>query len=191
MRNYKNILRLSGVSVILLVVIFSCKEDILPKPKAQLRLQYPDPTYELIKTDCPYIFEKSSSATLKVNNKCWVNIDYQELRATVNMTYRPVDNNLKELFLEAEKLTFNHTIKADGISSVPYANKDKKVYGSIFEVTGNAASPIQFHVTDSLRHFITGAVYFNVQPNYDSIKPAISYIQSDIVRMIESMEWKN
>jgi len=191
MRNYKNILRLSGVSVILLVVIFSCKEDILPKPKAQLRLQYPDPTYELIKTDCPYIFEKSISATLKVNNKCWVNIDYQELRATVNMTYRPVDNNLKELFLEAEKLTFNHTIKADGISSIPYANKDKKVYGSIFEVTGNAASPIQFHVTDSLRHFITGAVYFNVQPNYDSIKPAISYIQSDIVRMIESMEWKN
>ena len=42
------------------------------------------------------------------------------------MTYRPVENNLKELLLEAEKLTFNHTIKADGISSVPYANKEKK-----------------------------------------------------------------
>ena len=69
------------------------------------------------------------------------------------MTYRPVDNNLKELFLEAEKLTFNHAIKADGISSIPYANKDQKVYGSIFEVTGNAASPIQFHVTDSSQTF--------------------------------------
>ena len=64
-------------------------------------------------------------------------------------------------------------------------------YGSIFEVTGNAASPIQFHVTDSVKHFITGAVYFSVQPNYDSIKPAISYLQNDVVRMIESMEWKN
>ena len=107
------------------------------------------------------------------------------------MTYRPVNDNLKELFLEAEKLTFNHAIKADGISSIPYANKDKKVYGSIFEVTGNAASPLQFHVTDSVQNFITGAVYFNVQPNYDSIKPAISYLQKDIMRMIESMEWKN
>ena len=62
---------------------------------------------------------------------------------------------------------------------------------SVFEVTGNAASPIQFHVTDSVKHFITGAVYFSVQPNYDSIKPAISYLQNDVVRMIESMEWKN
>ncbi len=103
----------------------------------------------------------------------------------------PVENNLNELFLEAEKLTFNHTIKADGISSIPYTNKENKVYGSIFEVTGNAASPIQFHVTDSTNHFITGAVYFDVQPNYDSIRPAINYLQNDIISMIESLEWKN
>ena len=76
------------------------------------------------------------------------------------MTYRPVENNLKELFLEAEKLTFNHTIKADGISSIPYANKEKKVYGSIFEVTGNAASPIQFHVTDSSQSFYNWSCLF-------------------------------
>ena len=182
---------MSWIYIALIVVLVSCKEEVLPKPKAQLRLEYPAPAYDMVKTDCPYTFEKSTMVNLKVNNKCWVNIDYPELRATVNMTYRPVENNLKELFLEAEKLTFNHTIKADGISSIPYANRDKKVYGSIFEVTGNAASPLQFHLTDSVRHFITGAVYFNVQPNYDSIKPAISYIQNDIVRMIESMEWKN
>jgi len=168
----------------------SCKEEVLPKPKAQLRLEYPAPVYESIVTDCPYTFDKSSNTELKINSKCWVNIDYPRLKASINMTYRPIEDNLNELFLEAEKLTFNHTIKADGISSAPYANKDKKVYGSIFEVTGNAASPIQFHVTDSTSHFITGAVYFNVQPNYDSIKPAINYLQQDIIRMIESMEWK-
>lgn len=183
-----------GVAVAMLcgiLTISSCKEEVLPKPKAQLRLEYPAPEYESIETDCPYGFEKSSDTELRINNKCWVNIDYPKLKASINMTYRPVDGNLKELFLEAEKLTFNHTIKADGISSAPYVNKDKEVYGSVFEVTGNAASPIQFHVTDSIRHFITGAVYFNVQPNYDSIKPAINYLQKDIIRMIESMEWKN
>jgi len=172
--------------------MLSCfKEDTLPKPKAQLRLEYPSPAYEMINSDCPYTFDTSSATKVKLNSKCWVNIDYPKLKASINMTYRPVEDNLKELLIEAEKLTFNHTIKADGISSAPYINQQKKVYGSIFEVTGNAASPIQFHVTDSSSHFITGAVYFNVQPNYDSIKPAINYLQKDIIRIIESLEWKD
>lgn len=173
------------------LTLYSCKEDVLPKPKAQLRLEYPEPAYESIHTDCPFIFDKSKVTEVAINNKCWVNIDYVKLKASINMTYRPVDNNLKELFVEAEKLTFNHTIKADGISSIPYSNTEKKVYGSIFEVTGNAASPIQFHVTDSTNHFITGAVYFDVQPNFDSIRPAINYLQKDIIHLIESLEWKN
>lgn len=191
MMKNENLGKLICILVLFLSLVWSCKEDVLPKPKAQLRLEYAEPSYDLIQTDCPYVFEKSNSAILKVNEKCWVNLEYKTLNASINMTYRPVEDNLKELFLEAEKLTFNHAIKADGISSVPYANKDKKVYGSIFEVTGNAASPIQFHVTDSVQNFITGAVYFNVQPNYDSIKPAINYLQNDIIHMIESMEWKN
>lgn len=176
--------------LLLCMLIFSCKEDVLPKPKAQLRLEYPKAVYEKLVTDCPYTFEISATSDFQINSKCWVNIEYPKLKATINMTYRPVEENLKELFLEAEKLTFNHTIKADAISAVPYANKSKNVYGSIFEVTGNAASPIQFHATDSLHHFITGAVYFDVQPNYDSIRPAINHLQQDVIRMIESLEWK-
>ncbi len=184
-------IKLTFMTLLCIIVINSCKEDVLPKPKAQLRLEYPLPMYETIVTDCPYSFDVSGDTDVKINGKCWVNIDYHKLKASINMTYRPVENNLKELFLEAEKLTFNHTIKADGISSTPYTNRERKVYGSIFEVTGNAASPIQFHVTDSTNHFITGAVYFDVQPNYDSIRPAINYLQNDIISMIESLEWKN
>lgn len=170
--------------------MLSCKDEVLPKPKAQLRLEYASPVYEPINSNCPYVFEKSSVTDVQINSKCWVNIDYPKLKASVNMTYRPVEDNLKELLIEAEKLTFSHTIKADGISSTPYANDAKKVYGAVYEVTGNAASPIQFHVTDSVHHFITGAVYFNVQPNYDSIRPAINYLQKDLIRLIESLEWK-
>jgi len=178
------------ISILVLVGYQSCKEDVLPKPKAQLRLEYNEPQYVLMETECPYTFEKSIISKAKINNRCWINLEYPELRASINMTYRPIQNNLNELLQEAEKLTFNHSIKADGISSRPYLNEDHKVYGSIFEVSGNAASPLQFHVTDSSRHFITGAVYFDVQPNYDSIRPAVQYIENDIVRMIESLQWK-
>ena len=172
------------------LTFISCKEDILPKPKAQLRLEYKIPQYSLIKSNCPYQFEYSTESFPRINQKCWINIEYPKLNASINLTYRPIENNLNELFLESEKLTFNHAIKADGITSVPYINRDKKKYGAIYEVTGNAASPLQFHITDSTNNFITGAVYFNVHPNYDSIIPAIKYLQNDLVHLMESLEWK-
>lgn len=172
-------------------ILFSCKDEVLPKPKGQLRLEYIQPSYQLTNSDCPFQFEYSTISVPRTNKKCWMNIEYPDLNATINLTYRPIEGNLKELFVEAEKLTFNHAIKADGISSKPYENESTKMYGSIYEVTGNAASPIQFHVTDSTNNFITGAVYFNIQPNYDSIIPAINYLHMDIIHLIETIEWKN
>jgi gliding motility-associated lipoprotein GldD len=187
----KRIFSIFSLVLLIFTGIQSCKEEVLPKPRAQLRLEYETPKYSAIQTECPFQFDRSEATRAVINQKCWVNLEYPELKASINMTYRPVEDNLEELLREAEKLTFNHTIKADGISSRPYVNSDHKVYGSIFEVTGNAASPVQFHVTDSMNHFITGAVYFEVQPNYDSIRPAIQYIEKDIVALIESLEWKN
>ncbi|MGB5243388.1 MAG: gliding motility lipoprotein GldD [Lutimonas sp.] len=178
-------------SMFFFLSLLSCSEDVLPKPKAQLRLQYPESSYLFLSSDCPYTFEYSQLAKLQINQKCWTNIYYPALKASINITYRPIENNLEELFSESEKLTFNHTIKADGISSLPFENKEHNTYGSLFEVTGNAASPLQFHLTDSIKHFMTGAVYFDVTPNYDSIQPAISYIEKDLQKIMESTLWKN
>ena len=175
-----------------LLIIFTfiaCNEESLPKPKAFLRLNYDTTNYKSIHSGCPYIFELSNIANAEFNDKCWVNIKYPTLKATLNMTYRPVENNLNELLRESEKLTYNHTIKADGISTLPYENDDKQTFGSISEVTGNAASPIQFYLTDSTKHFITGALYFDVQPNYDSILPAVKYLEKDIKHLMETLEW--
>ncbi len=181
-----------GFIIIMLSMIFiTCEEDNIPKPKAQLRLEYQKPEYSEINSNCPYTFQISNQAKASINNKCWVNIEYPNLKASVNITYRTIDNNLKELFIESEKLTFNHAIKADEISSTPFNNSVNKTYGAIYEVTGNAASPVQFHLTDSTKHFITGALYFEVQPNYDSILPAINYIEKDLKHLMESFEWKN
>ncbi|MEN8185702.1 MAG: gliding motility lipoprotein GldD [Bacteroidota bacterium] len=179
------------VFFILTLVFLSCEEDSIPKPEAQLRLEYQKPEYSNINSNCLYTFQVSNQAKAFVTDKCWVNIVYPNLKATVNITYRTVDNNLKELFLESEKLTFNHAIKADEISSTPFVNSVNKTYGAIYEVTGNAASPVQFHLTDSTKHFITGALYFEVQPNYDSILPAIQYVEKDLKHLMESLKWKN
>ena len=50
----------------------------------------------------------------------------------------------------------------------------------MYEITGNAASHIQFHITDSTNNFIKGSLYFYAKPNYDSILPAVAYIKEDI-----------
>lgn len=182
-------------SVVLVIVFFflttSCAEESLPKPKAFLRLAYDDVLYQKINANCPYTFEFSSDAIVTPRSNCWLNITYPKLKASLNLTYRPIENNLKELLQESEKLTYNHAIKADGISALPFEDAKKNVYGSLSEVTGNAASPLQFHLTDSVRNFITGALYFKVQPNYDSILPAVKYIEKDIKHLMETLEWKN
>lgn len=168
----------------------SCKEDVLPKPSGYLRLDYQQADYKDLEIDTPFSFQYSekSQVVLKKNN--WLDIVYPNLKATLVLTYSPVKNNLKQLFQDAEKLTFKHMIKADDIQSMPYENKGKKVYGRMFEVYGDAATQIQFHATDSTRNFITGALYFYAKPNYDSLLPAVNYLRKDVVKIMESLEWK-
>ncbi len=179
------------IFLLLLLTLPSCNEETFPKPKAFLRLAYETPHYQRINTVCPYSFEVSNQANTIPNQQCWMNIEYPKLKATLNITYRPVENNLNELLREAEKLTYNHTIKADGISTPQlYDNFENRIFGALFEVRGNAASPLQFHLTDSTKHFITGALYFKVQPNYDSILPAIRYIEKDIKHLMETLKWE-
>jgi gliding motility-associated lipoprotein GldD len=87
-------------------------------------------------------------------------------------------------------LSYEHSVKADNILEQPFVNIESKVYGSLFEVQGNAASQTQFFVTDSTTHFLTGSVYFYTKPNYDSILPAAAYLQNDIRNIMETLRWK-
>ena len=176
-----------------ILILQSCKENPLPKPASFLRLDYPNANYKLLNKGYPFSFEYSNQAKIiKKKGRNWLDIKYPNLKATVVMTYRPIKDNLRLLLIDAEKLTFNHTKKADDIDILPfYENLEKKVYVKSWAVYGNAASQIQFQATDSVKHFITGALYFYAKPNYDSILPAIDYLKKDIVHLIETLEWKN
>lgn len=177
--------------VVLLAVFISCKDDdYLPKPKGFLRLEYPKVTYEKSKT-VPYEFETNNKAQVLVNSKSWMRIKYPELKASIDITYRPVKNNITKLFKESDKLTIKHASKANEIYSDQYIDKRERVYGALNNVTGNVASPLQFHVTDSVKHFLVGSVYFDSKPNYDSIYPAIKFIERDVKHLMSTVKWRN
>jgi len=172
-------------------LVFSCNSDILPKPKPYLKLQYPENTYQKINSQCPYNFDISKIASIGFKNNCWATIEYPTLKATIHITYREVNNNLNEILREVEKLTYEHTIKADAIpNALPYENYENKVFAKLYNVEGNVASNIQFMATDSVKNVLAGSLYFYTKPNYDSILPAIKYIEKDVIHLVESIEWK-
>ena len=117
-------------------------------------------------------------------------LDYPRMKGAIFINYRKIENNLDKLLSDAQRLSYEHAVKADGISEQPFVNMDNKVYGMFFEVVGDAASQAQFYATDSTDHFVTGSLYFYARPNYDSIYPAAAYLQNDIRMIMESLRWK-
>ena len=176
--------------LLLLVFANSCKNDVLPKPASQLRLDYPVAKYASFSNHCPFEFEINEDAIIKEDKNCGFSIHYPKMKATIYLTYKTVDNNLNDLLRDAQKLTYEHVIKADDILEQPYVNNDKKVYGMFYRVDGNAATNSLFYATDSIKHFVTGSVYFYAKPKFDSIMPAASYVKNDMQRLLETIKWK-
>ncbi len=183
------------------LVFMSCNDDVVPKPKAYLRLEYPVANY--VKTqidDTPFSFEvntlakKITEKDIKSTTESYgINIAYPTLKGTIYLTYKSINHNPKNLLAfvkDAQNFTQKHTIKADEIIDRAYENKMNKVYGMFYEVGGNAASQSQFYVTDSVEHFLTGSLYFYAKPNYDSIFPAAKYLEKDIKHIMETIKWK-
>ncbi|SFS76734.1 gliding motility-associated lipoprotein GldD [Zhouia amylolytica] len=177
--------------IFLLLNVIACKEDTLPKPQAVLRLEYPQPHYvDFHSDDCPFSMQLNGIASLVPKGQCVYDVNYDSMKATVFLTYKSVNNDIEKLLKDAEKLTYEHVVKADAIAPKTFVNEEDGVYGMFFKISGNAASQSQFYVTDSVNHFITGSLYFHAKPNYDSVLPAADYLENDIRKMMESIKWK-
>lgn len=179
------------IIAVIFIFTLSCNNNSLPKPNSFLKLEYPVADYIKINSDCPFTFEISTKSKIYFAENCWAKIEYPQLKATIHITYKHVNNNLNAILSDLEKLTFEHTIKADAINGRPYENFNSRVFGKLYNVEGNVATNVQFSVTDSVNHVLAGALYFYAKPNYDSILPAINYIEKDIKHLVETLEWKN
>lgn len=178
-----------GLFILLISLLSACGEDVLPKPKAMLRLEYPSVGEGKLETD-HFSIRYNEAAGLNAETNSSFRLDYPFMKGSIFINYKPVNDNLDKLLIDAQKLSYEHVVKADGIYEEPIVNEAHKVFGMYYEVKGNAASQSQFYVTDSTRHFVTGSLYFYAKPNYDSILPAAVYLQKDIRNIIESLRWK-
>jgi len=185
------------VLLILFVVAcipMSCKEKAMPKPRGYYRITFPEKEYEIWNQNYPFSFECLEGSQVvkdrsRLAEKFWLNVEYPKYNATLHLSYKEVGENLEKYLEDSHKLVYKHAIKADAIDGENYINNEGKVYGLVYRIQGNAASSIQFIATDSIKHFLRGSLYFNCQPNQDSLAPVIKFIDQDVVHFMESLKW--
>ena len=183
-------------SIIILLTFISCQETYYPRSHGYLRIDFPEKEYKTFNENYPYTFEMPVYSEItkdksKGAEEYWSDWNFPKYNATVYLSYKNVENNLSEFEEDTRELAYKHTIKADEINQVIWNNKEKKVYGILYDIKGNVASQVQFYLTDSTKHFLRGAFYFNCVPNKDSLAPSLKYLRKDIDKMIETFEWKD
>lgn len=185
-----------GVFVIIgSIILGGCKRNYTPKPRGYFRIGLPEKNYTKFDTAFPYKFDYPTYTQIKQDKsrhseKYWINIDYPELNGRIHISYKTINNNIGQILEDTRNLAYKHTIKADAINERMFVKPEKGVYGILYEIEGNAASAVQFFLTDSTSHYLRGALYFNVEPNKDSLAPVLAFVKEDIIRLIETFEWK-
>ena len=182
--------------ILLLIVATGCgndSESYTPKPRGYFRIELPPQEYQRLQIDCPYSFEYNKYAQWqKAQRKCWGDVYYPQLKGRLQLTYKPVNpDNMETLLNEGRQLAFKHTVKASGIGEKVFTDPDSDVYGILYNIQGEAATNIQFFMTDSADHFLRGVLYFYAEPNVDSLRPVNEYMHSEIIHLIETLEWRN
>jgi len=188
-----------SINIILIIsfsILFSsCSKTSIPRPYGYFRVDLPRHTYRTIDTlNLPYRFDLPENVQL-ISRKAegemyWIDLFYPKLNASIYCSYKPVKGNLIDLLEDTRKIVYKHSVRADGIGEKVFDHPEKKVHGILYDLRGNTASSVQFVLTDSTHNFFRGALYFNNVPNKDSIAPMANYIREDVIRIMESFEWK-
>lgn len=181
-------------------LLFSCgrkEEYYTPKPKGYFRIDLPEHQYQQWDSILPFYFEYSQWANCEYSKKegetYWIYIHYPALNATLNITYFPLKNDLRALAANEEKMLNMHIEhgKVDDIEYYFVEDPKNRVYGRIYDIIGKeAATPMQFWITDSANYYLRGSLYFDFRANNDSLQPVIQYLREDALHLINSLNWK-
>ena len=194
--------------------------DYTPKPQAYLRIDMPEHSYWLVDTLChagdtvinsdtmvwisdkdktfPFIFEANTCVELAEKGapkgEIWLDIKYPQWDGVVFLTYKHLNGpaDLRSQTDESARLLEKHYSLSSGIEEQGYDDAANRVFGTVYYLKGSkVASTCQFWVTDSVHHYLRGALFLNRSPNNDSLAPVLNYIQEDIEHLVETLRWRN
>ncbi len=181
---------------VFMLTFMSCQDEYIPKPIGNFRIDIPEYSYvPFHHPNIPYSFDVADYVIVKRQmhkDSNWVNIEYSPYKATLFITYHDMDTTLASYIEDCHDLAYKHTPKATNIIPEPIVRSENKVYGLMYFIEGNeAASPLNFYLTDSVNYFLRGALYFNTEPRNDSLQPVIKAIEKDVIQLVNTFKYKN
>lgn len=181
----------------LFLALTSCSDPVVPKPRGYFRITLPCHEYAPFEQPgVPFSFEHSRLSKVVADkspnaNDRWFNIVYPSLNCKIHITYLRLNAAQEDMAYEDNhRLLFKHTVAADAIVGKYFDNDEARVHAAIFNIKGNAATPAQFSITDSLGQVFRGSLYFFCHPNKDSLAPVVDYLDADISHLVETFRWQ-
>lgn len=183
-------------------LLCGCREVPVPRPKGYFRIDMPEREYISFNGTLPQsgklplsfeypVYGKISSDFDGNTEPGWFNIDFPLYKAKIYLTYKDVNGDLEGLVEQTYRMNVkNHIPKADAIKEAVIEDPEREVYGILYDLKGSTATAVQFFVTDSVRHFFRGSLYFSAEPNPDSLAPVIDFFREDIIHLIETLKWE-
>jgi gliding motility-associated lipoprotein GldD len=194
------------IPVLLLFAACRGNHDYSPKPRGYYRIIFPEKAYQQFNGPYPFTFIYPKYAVIEkdthiapqkkdkklINMQYLLNMQFPQFNGTLHLSYESITSKkvFDELTEDARTFAFKHTVKATSIDQGIIHNADRKIYGIYYTIDGNAASSIQFYITDSVKNYMRGALYFNTTPQMDSIQPVLKFVKKDVDTMIKTFRWK-
>ncbi|MBC6491645.1 hypothetical protein ACFSQD_12030 [Flavihumibacter stibioxidans] len=200
--------------------IGSCNSPFTPKPRGYFKISLPEHRYQVFEREgFPYTFEYpvygkiSQDSTYfeeQPENPYWINIDIPEYGGRIYISYNRIGgkarykiknakgeyvdsiglNTFEKLLNGSYTLSFKHSYKASSIEDSVFRT-DNGLDGIFFRIGGNTATANQFLVSDSVKHFLRGALYFDATPNEDSLRPVNAFLKEDLTHLVNTLRWKD
>lgn len=183
----------------LLFIVSSCNSPYVPKPRGFFEIEFPQKSYQTFKEPgFPYTFEYPTYAKIVKDssffgdapeNPWWINVEFPQFNGRVYVSYKQIgENQLGKLLNDSYNLTNKQSVKASAIND-SLISTENGIHGTYFKVSGDVATANQFFLTDSTKHFLRGALYFDTTPNQDSLKPVNAFLVQDLMHLINTFKW--
>ena len=191
----------TAIAFSLCTMFFACNSSYTPKPKGYYSIPFPEKKYQVFNQEgYPYSFEFPVYAQVvkdstffgeTTENPWWINIDFPQFSGRIYVSYKAIGKNkFDTLVKQSFDLTGKHTSKAYSIEDTAIATANG-VHGVFFTVGGDVATASQFFLSDSTKHFLRGALYFDAAPNADSLGIVNSFLLEDMRHLVNTFKWRD
>ncbi len=202
-----------------LFCLVACNSPYTPKPRGYFRINLPGHQYRTFDSaGFPFSFEYPVYATItrdstyfeeQPENPYWINLDIPSLGGRIYLSYNEIGgkarykvrnaagqyvdsigiNRFDKLLNGSYTLSFKHSYKASAIEDSVFETPNG-LHGVFFRIGGNTATANQFLLSDTVKHFLRGALYFDAAPNEDSLRPVNNFLKEDMQHLINTLRWR-